>query len=404
MIQVANLVIPLISFAYIANILGVSGLGKIAYFQTINTLACFLIDFGFTLSAARLVSVNLSNKLIIDSVYSNVQICRIIIWFLLTLISIIYFYFSNNQTQDLYILILAVVGSITSVFTPGWIFQAFTKNSILAVFSLVSRILSIIAIIYFVKNYTDIISAIYIQIVFSGLIAILSIMYIKYFLKVNIVLNSVNFFEIKRMYIEGYHTFIGFAFTLGHTYVNPLLIKFFLGDAALGLYYTAEKIVGVLKQTFYPISQAFYAQMCSLSVEKKYDLLIIKAKRIVLFFTGLCFISLLLNVVLGSYVYNILFGSEYDIINLISIMIVIQFIISIAIVLVNLLIVPLGESFILKRIYAIGLMIHLILVVPLIKTFELKGLLLSIAITEFVLTLFFLYYLYTFFKRNDVIG
>ncbi len=159
--------------------------------------------------------------------------------------------------------------------------------------------------------------------------------------------------------------------------------------------------MSVLKQAFYPISQAFYAKMCILASDSKYSELIKSSKKIGIFFSSLCIIALILNFSIGDLVYSKIFGSEFQISGLVTLMIFTQWIISIAIILVNLIIVPIGKSYILKRVYLVGILVQAILVIPLISLFAIKGLLVSVLITEIVLTLIFAFYLKSFFKSKN---
>ena len=56
------MVIPLVSFSYLANILGLVGFGQVSFYQTVSFLAAFFIDFGFNMSAAQKMSISLDNK------------------------------------------------------------------------------------------------------------------------------------------------------------------------------------------------------------------------------------------------------------------------------------------------------------------------------------------------------
>ena len=46
-VQFSNLIIPLLSFPYLINILGVDNFGKVGFAQTLLLIFCFIIDFGF---------------------------------------------------------------------------------------------------------------------------------------------------------------------------------------------------------------------------------------------------------------------------------------------------------------------------------------------------------------------
>ncbi|MFX8676710.1 flippase, partial [Acinetobacter baumannii] len=64
------------------------------------------------------------------------------------------------------------------------------------------------------------------------------------------------------------------------------------------------------------------------------------------------------NLLIGKYIYSFLFGPEYKITSLLSIMIMTQFVVSMAMVLVNLIIIPTENSRILKKYYLLGLFFH----------------------------------------------
>lgn len=95
--------------------------------------------------------------------------------------------------------------------------------------------------------------------------------------------------NIKGLFKDSFDNFSASFITLGFTYFNPLLVKFFFGDSALGIYSLADKLVNVLRQFYSPIVQAFFSQICGFLQSKnivKYQQTI---KKVFCFY---CFISI----------------------------------------------------------------------------------------------------------------
>jgi PST family polysaccharide transporter len=79
-VQISNIVLPLVMIPYLAHVLGVAAFGKVSFAQAISYICIFLVDFGFNFSAARGVGINVDNKKEINKLYSNVQLVKLFIF------------------------------------------------------------------------------------------------------------------------------------------------------------------------------------------------------------------------------------------------------------------------------------------------------------------------------------
>lgn len=66
------------------------------------------------------------------------------------------------------------------------------------------------------------------------------------------------------------HNFSASFLTLRFTYFNPILIKYFIGDAVLGIYSVADKLATVLRQLYNLLIQANFSTVCSLFERKRF--------------------------------------------------------------------------------------------------------------------------------------
>ena len=146
--------------------------------------------------------------------------------------------------------------------------------------------------------------------------------------------------------------------------------------------------------------QAFYSKFCTLANQHNYWESIKLYSKIIAFFLIVSFIGFLLNIWIGSYIYNLFFSHVEELIKLLNIMILSQAIVGVAMVLVNLNIIPLGRAFVLKRFYLIGLFFHFTYLYFLISNYGVYGVALSVFLTELILVFLFALYLFFYFKKN----
>ncbi|MEX8060307.1 oligosaccharide flippase family protein [Acinetobacter baumannii] len=398
-IQIANMVIPLLSFSYMANILGLVGFGQVSFYQTVSFLAAFFIDFGFNMSAAQKMSISLDDKSKMDELYSNVQSIKFFIFLVVSVLGGLGILFLPLSPIDATLLFIGILSAFSTILLSGWVFQGLGRNSVLAFFSVVGRVVSVGLIFLLIHQKSDVLLAVIIQVAISFSIGLAAIIY---FYRKNVVtfrIKTISIFKMRQLSEDSYHNFTASLFTLGFTYLNPLVVKFCFGDAFLGLYALADKLAVILKQFFTPVTQAYYSRMCILSHEKKYQELIQNAKKVAIFFATISTLAFFGNLLIGNYIYNFLFGPEYKIVSLLSIMIVTQFIVSMAMVLVNLIIIPTENSRILKKYYLIGLIFHFGYFYFFVKYLHIYGVASAILLTETILTLSFFMYVRKYFSK-----
>ncbi len=398
-IQIANMVIPLLSFSYMANILGLVGFGQVSFYQTVSFLAAFFIDFGFNMSAAQKMSISLDDKSKMDELYSNVQSIKFFIFLVVSVLGGLSILFLPLSHIDATLLFIGILSAFSTILLSGWVFQGLGRNSVLAFFSVVGRVVSVGLIFLLIHQKSDVLLAVIIQVAISFSIGLAAIIY---FYRKNVVtfrIKTISIFKMRQLSEDSYHNFTASLFTLGFTYLNPLVVKFCFGDAFLGLYALADKLAVILKQFFTPVTQAYYSRMCILSHEKKYQELIQNAKKVAIFFATISTLAFFGNLLIGNYIYNFLFGPEYKIVSLLSIMIVTQFIVSMAMVLINLIIIPTENSRILKKYYLIGLIFHFGYFYFFVKYLHIYGVASAILLTETILTLSFFMYVRKYFSK-----
>ena len=398
-IQFSNMVIPLLVFPYLTKVLGVSGVGKLGFALTIYMIFTFIIDFGFNLTGARTISILDKKNKDFSFVYTNIIVFKIFIYTVLLLVSLLIINLNFLKIADKEILIIVLLASFGNLLIPNFLFNALNINSILAKITLIIRILFLIPMFIFVRNENDIVFAILLQIIPNFFAGIASQAYI---FKRKIAVFSLSFYNLNSCLAyakEAYHNFSASAFTLGFTYSIPLLVKFFLGDYALGVYTLVDKLINILRQLYVPIIQAFYAKVCISYEEKNWKEYKQYLRKISIIFAFIGGSALLSNFLLGEWILKLIFGEIENLKYFVSLAIINQVIISIAIILVNFNILVSNNGYILKRIYAFGLLFFSSIFYFLQYKFQLSGFFYSMIITELLLT--FTFFLFIFYKFKE---
>lgn len=399
LIQLSNFLVPLVAFPYLNNKLGVEGFGKFGYAQTLFFLFMFLIDFGFILSGAKSISLNKENKLLIDKIYSNIQIVKFFIFISIFVILFASTYFNlfnlNISNIDTQLVWLALIASFSAVLIPTYLFNGLSINSTLAVITILIKLFFLLPIFIFVKDISDLLLAVIFQLM-SGLVVGLFIQYL--IIKRNYARFSLKLVNKEISVIEtrqSYDNFIGSFFTLGFTYLTPLIIKFTLGDASLGIYTVVDKLVNVLRQLYVPLNQAFFAKICiAYDANDKFNYYSM-IKKVFLFFLILGGLAFFGNIILGDWLLPIIFGFNYDLSDYLTIAIITQILVSIASIMVNFFIIPSNLTYVLKRIYFIGLLFYVPICLQFINSFKLYGVFFAMLVVELLLLLMMMVFLYT---------
>ncbi|MCU4523657.1 oligosaccharide flippase family protein [Acinetobacter ursingii] len=397
-IQISNFLVPLAAFPYLTNKLGLESFGKFGYAQTIFFLFIFFIDFGFILAGAKSISLNKENSVQIDRIYTNIQVVKFII-FLLLFVSVLFFiYFELFGLKwgevDTELVFCAIISSFSAVLIPTYLFNGLSINSTLASVTILLKLIFLIPVFLFVNGPNDLILAVSFQIM-SGLAVGMIIQGIiskkkyakfswKYFDR------SVCIQETK----NAYDNFIASFFTLGFTYLTPLIIKFTMGDSALGLYTVVDKLINVLRQLYVPLTQAFFAKICIAYEDKNKNQYYSMLKRVSSFFLILGIFALVGNFLFGEKLLPLIFGDLYDVHEFLMIAIITQIIVSLASILVNFVVIPSGMSYILKRIYLFALIIYIPICFLLLNILALKGIFLSMLFIEITILLVLSFFLY----------
>ena len=232
-----NIIFPLITFPYIARILGAQGVGKINFANSIVNYFLLLASLGIPVYGVREIAKVRNNRKKASVVFSEI--------FTINLISTIIFtaiYFIMILNSSLFIsekMLFSVIGVllILNIFNLDWLYQGFEEYRYITIRSVIFKVLSIIAMFILVKGKGDYVTyALLTVFALSGSNIINVIRCRKY---VDFSIKTIN---LKRHFKPVVIIFfMGLAINI-YTNLDSTMLGFISGNESVGYYTAAVKI------------------------------------------------------------------------------------------------------------------------------------------------------------------
>lgn len=309
LLQVFNLIAPLITLPYITRILPMSTYGEFIISLNWITYLQVFVEYGFVLTGAQKIAICSDDILERSRVRSNILFAQMSLLIPSVLIVLLINLFSSiNHTQLLCMSIL-FLGVFSVAFQQNWFFQGICEMQNITLVNVISRSVSIALIFLLVKSPDDLylycILYVSSQVLSSAIGCVIAKK--KYKLKLFIPRMNAIVKEIK----DGWSLFISSFMTKIFTNVGVTILSFVSLSEEVGAYAAIYKIPFVLTLLFSAVSQSIYPQMCKSFANNPFLQAKKEVKRIaipVLFVFALGCITLILA---KNFVVSVAFGASY---------------------------------------------------------------------------------------------
>lgn len=308
-LQFFNTVFPLITLPYVTRILGTDNYGIFSYALNIITYLQVIVEYGFNLSGARKIAIFEDEKER-EKIYSHIITAKLFLLvcsFLISLILIVIFKFTDKQIYTMLIMFLIVIGT---AITQPWLFQGKQKMKFVTISNAIVRIIFVILIFFLVKEENDLYmySFLYsIVFVFIGLLQIYIIKKIfKYKYKICTLKECIC--ELK----DGWYTFTTSAMSKIFTGLGVTLLGIIYREntAIVGIYSAIQKIPLAINMAYSPISQAVFPYI-SKRYKENYHFAINFIRKLIILTIILMIVSVIITSIFSYDIVKIAFGEEY---------------------------------------------------------------------------------------------
>ena len=261
-VQAINSLLQLLVIPYLISVVGADGFGVIAVAQVLMFFLSTFTEYGFSQTATRSIAINREShgelsRIFFTVYFTRLFLCALAFLLLLVLINTVPLF---RENQFLYLTGFAFV--IGQALLLNWFFQGIEKMWYIALFTLLGRILFVVAVFLFIRQKADA----YLYLVFLGGASILAGMAGFWFVRKKFRLNYVRpTASAIREEIKG-----GWPYTLTNLsmnscqYINIFILRLFTNDLVVGYFAIAERIYFVAKQILGIYSQAVYPAVCKL--------------------------------------------------------------------------------------------------------------------------------------------
>jgi PST family polysaccharide transporter len=259
LLQVFNMLLPLITYPYLIRVLGKETYGLIVLAQAIISYLVIIVNFGFNISATKEISIHRENKEKVNEIVSSVFAIKGVLFIISFIVLFIFLNFIPQAKEHQTLFYLTMWLCLYDFVFPIWYFQGIEKMKYISFITLPTRLLFLILIFVFVKSTEH-----YLRVpLFNGIGAALSgvitlyIIYYKHGIRVKPVSLTLLYSYIKRSYI----LFLTDAVTVIKDKTSYLFIGLFLGVGQVAIFDLAVKIKNILFIPGQIINQTIFPKM-----------------------------------------------------------------------------------------------------------------------------------------------
>ncbi len=301
--KMVTMFLPLFSYPYLIKVLGTERYGLLVYSQAIIGYFVILINFGFSITTTREISLNRDDKNKISQIVSTTYLIKIILLIISFCILLLLGYFIDDiKTHlDLYIYTMLWL-ALFEVLFPIYYFQGTEQMKYITVVTLVSRLIFFICIFIFIKEESDYIKFPLINF-FGSLFGILASFIIlkRDGIKLQVPKYEDIVYHVKSSYIMG----LALGSNTLKSNLNIILIKTVLSYREVAVFDLASKVINIGVTIADLINQTVFPKMA----KEKNKVFFKKLLKLVILFSG---IFILGSLFLGPFIIRILGNGKME--------------------------------------------------------------------------------------------
>ncbi|MBL7471755.1 flippase [Robertkochia sediminum] len=253
-IQIANYVLPILVLPLLVRQLGAENFGLVMFAQSMMVFFHVFVDFGFSLSGTREVSLNKDTPEELSNIFSAILFIKVILLILgAGVLAIVIFSFDRFKGEELvYLLSYGIV--IGQGLFPIWYFQGVEKMKVITLLNVSAKVIFTLLVFVSIREESD-----YLLVpifnsfgfIISGILGL--VLAIKS-LKIRKPKMSLTI----RLLKESSLLFYSNVATSLYTASNVFILGYFSGNVMAGIFASMEKLILAVKNIYVPIYQAVF--------------------------------------------------------------------------------------------------------------------------------------------------
>jgi polysaccharide transporter, PST family len=262
-IQGSNLLIPLITFPYLIQTLGIESYGLMTFTQNIVSYGEQFINYGFTLTAPKDIAQAGNDRRTISRLFFAIFYCRL----LFTLISASILTLSCALIPKLWemhtTIFIGLSMLLAATLQIEWFFQGVQQMKNITLVNLMARFVSLFLLFYLVKS-TDHARFAILSIALSQIIANAFSWFLA-FRYHGLLFTPPQYLDIKKQIYDGFNVFLSQYLVRFYTSdVNVTLLGLISNNVAVGTYQFAYRLFTLASMIATPVMTALYPYLAQL--------------------------------------------------------------------------------------------------------------------------------------------
>ncbi|OIN57791.1 flippase [Arsenicibacter rosenii] len=256
-VQVANLVLPLLTLPIIARIVGPEKLGVINYAAAIVAYFTLVVNYSFDLTATRQVAQYQHDPVKINQLFSTVLYTKLLLFLVSTAGFFAVYWLMPGFRADGRVALFSYLITIAYVITPNWLFQGMQHMRQLALFNLLSKVIFTVVILLLVRQETDYFWQPLAMSVAQVVVGIGAFVYalVRYHIR----LGGWDWPSVRESLWEGKTVFMTQVTMNLYTTTSIVILGIFQNAEQVGQYTAANRLIGVAQALlFYPINNTLF--------------------------------------------------------------------------------------------------------------------------------------------------
>ena len=327
LMEIARYIFPLITIPYLARVLGVVGVGKVAFAAAVMVWVNTIINWGFNSSAVRDLAQNRNDKEFVSKHFSEVLWSRMFLMVITTSVLGILIFVIPKFRECADLLVASFIAIPANIIASTWFFRGMEKMKYNTILSVIAQAIFTILVFVFVRDENDYVLQPLLGSLGSVVCAVISVAIIKK--EFDVKLQRPDFKQIFVQIKGGTDIFINELMPNFYNNFSALLLGFYGGAAANGLYDAGKKLCNIFNTihgaaigTFFPYlarrieKHTILAKLNIITASLASLLIFIFAPQIIMVFYGPKFmdsvvVARITAFALWGIVMNYVYGSNY---------------------------------------------------------------------------------------------
>ena len=306
-VTVINVGYPIVSFAYIARILGPQVYGSVVFAGSFAAYFALVACLGLPVYGSREIARVRDDPRRLDTLYSELLLINALssVFFFLCYLGL--FFFVHKIQQDVPLFALFSLSIILNAFSIDWLFQGLENYAIIALRNFIFRSLSLILIFVFIHNKSD-----YLQFAAISVISTLGTNVMNVIASRKYVRLSFSGLDVRR-HVRPLLAIAGTVVMVSvYSNFDNVLLGFLADDTHVGYYSAAARIVRIVVYCVTAIGAVViprYSYYIEKRMHEEYDTLAKKSIRLMYLLACPAMVGLF---ILAPTIVHVLAGSQFS--------------------------------------------------------------------------------------------